>query len=208
MGVLNVSTVMTRESIIKDKTGVEAGYVNDPDDLGKETNCGITKTTAHDPVYRDLWAQFDWDGDMKTLPTELAYAIYTRGWWNKMRLDDILEINPMLADRVFDFAINAGRDNCGKSLQRVLNSLNRLQADYADLVVDGGVGQKTIDALRAFIKKNGIESSDKITMLMFSMQNYHYIAISEAREKNEKFTNGWVNRVWRDFKIYAQKLLS
>jgi lysozyme family protein len=197
---------MTRESIIADKTAVEAGYVNDPNDLGGETNCGITKETAYDPAYRDLWDHFGWDGNMKTLPKELAYAIYTRGWWNKMLLDDVLEFYPMLADRLFDFAINAGRVNCGKAFQRVLNALNRQQKDYPDLVVDGGVGNVTIQAFKAYVTKNGAEGAAKLTMMMFSMQNYHYVAISEAREKNETFTNGWVNRVWRDFKIYADSL--
>lgn len=200
---------LTRDSIIIDKTGVEGGYVNDPDDLGKETNFGVTKTTAEDPEFRDLWTKHNWNGDMRTMPKALAFDIYVRGWWDKMQLDTILSINPTLADRVFDFAINAGRENCGKSLKRVLNVLNRAQQDYEDLPVDTGtVGAKTMAALKAYVAKNGVDASDKLTMMMFSMQNYHYVAISEAREKNEKFTNGWVNRVWRDFKLYAKKLIN
>ncbi len=200
---------LTRDSIIIDKTGVEGGYVNDPDDLGKETNFGVTKTTAEDPEFRDLWAKHNWNGDMRTMPKALAFDIYVRGWWDKMQLDTILSINPTLADRVFDFAINAGRENCGKSLKRVLNVLNRAQQDYEDLPVDTGtVGAKTMAALKAYVAKNGADASDKLTMMMFSMQNYHYVAISEAREKNEKFTNGWVNRVWRDFKLYDKKLIN
>lgn len=200
---------LTRDSIIVDKTGVEGGYVNDPDDLGKETIYGVTKTTANDPEFRDLWDKYGWNGDMRTMPKALAFDIYVRGWWDKMQLDTILAINPTLADRVFDFAINAGRENCGKSLKRVLNVLNRAQQDYEDLPVDTGtVGAKTMAALKAYVAKNGLEASDKLTMMMFSMQNYHYVAISEAREKNEKFTNGWVNRVWRDFKLYAKKLIN
>ncbi len=201
-----MSELMTRDSIIADKTAVEAGWVDDPRDLGGETNHGITKKTANEPEYRALWIKHGWDGDMKTLPKQLAYDIYIQGWWNRMSLDSILQIYPMLADRVFDFAINAGRENCGKSLQRVLNVLNRQQKDFADLVVDGGVGQKTIQALRTYIERNGVEGAGKITMMLYSMQCYHYVAISEAREKNEAFTNGWVNRVWRDFKIYAKSL--
>lgn len=202
-------SALTRDSIIIDKTGVEGGYVNDPDDLGKETNFGVTKTTAEDLEFRDLWVKHNWNGDMRTMPKALAFDIYVRGWWDKMQLDTILSINPTLADRVFDFAINAGRENCGKSLKRVLNVLNRAQQDYEDLPVDTGtVGAKTMAALKAYVAKNGADASDKLTMMMFSMQNYHYVAISEAREKNEKFTNGWVNRVWRDFKLYAKKLIN
>lgn len=193
---------MSKRSIIADKTSVEAGYVNHNDDLGGATNHGITEATANE--WKSLWSKYNWDGDMRTLPRDLAYEIYDKGWWQKMHLDRVLNLYPMLADRMFDFGINAGRGNCGESIQRILNALNRQAKDYSDLIVDGAIGPKTIDAIEAFIKRNGDEAASRLTMMMFSMQNYHYVNISEKRERNESFTNGWINRTWRDLKFYAK----
>lgn len=196
---------MTKWEIIKDKTAVEAGYVNHSDDLGGETIWGITRMTANE--WSSLWSKHGWDGkDMRLMPKSLAYEIYDVAWWRRMSLDTIWEINPYLAERIFDFGINAGRANAGRSLQRILNVSNRMAKDYPDLVVDGSIGPGTLRALDAFIKRNPSEACDQLTMMMFSMQNYHYVDISEKRERNESFTNGWRNRTWRDFKIYAKSL--
>lgn len=193
---------MDKRHIIKDKTAVEAGYVDHPSDLGRATNHGITFATSRE--WQSLWPKYNWNGDMRTLPIELAYEIYDLGWWQRMRLDHILAAYPMLADRMFDFGINAGRGNCCRSFQRVLNVLNRRGRDYDDLVVDGDIGPATLRAFNAFLHRAGTEGAARLTMMMFSMQNYHYVDISEKREANEDFTNGWINRTWRDLKIYAR----
>lgn len=192
---------MTMQNIIKDKTAVEAGWVNHNDDLGGETNHGITRATADE--HKSLWVKHNWNGDMRTLPIALAYEIYQVAWWDRMQLNSILTIYPMLADRLFDFAINAGRANAGRSLQRLLNVLNRKESDYKDLVVDGGVGPRTIEALRTYAARNGDEALGRITMLLYSMQNYHYVDICEKRARNESFMNGWAARTWRDLRHYA-----
>lgn len=194
--------------VIRDKTAVEAGYANDPADLGGETIYGITKETAEE--WKHLWAKYNWDGDMRTMPKQLAFEIYDLGWWAKLRLDDIWELSIPLAERIFDFGINAGRANAGRSLQEILNVLNKEQKLWSDIAMDGGVGQKTIAALEAYIQANrkDPEAIEKLTMMMFSAQNWHYVQISLKRAKNEAFTNGWMNRTWRDFKHYAKWLVN
>lgn len=197
---------MSKMSIIKDKTAVEAGFVDHPSDLGRATNHGITYTTSRE--WSQLWAKHKWDGDMRTLPIELAYEIYDLGWWQKMRLDEIFAVYPMLADRMFDFGINAGRANCGREFQRILNVHNQRGRAYDDLVVDGSIGPATMRAFNAYLKMPYPNQASQMTMMMFSAQNMHYVRISEAREANEDFTNGWTNRTWRDFQYYAKHLAS
>lgn len=193
-------------AIIKDKTGVEAGFVDNPDDLGRATNCGITQATAEE--WRSLWPKYNWDGNMRTLPKELAYEIYDKGWWSKMHLDHIFQYSPALAERMFDFAINAGRGNCGRSFQMLLNVLNKQQSLWPDLKIDGEIGPGTMRAFDAFIRVNGKDphAIHKLTMMMFSAQNWHYVLISLERERNETFTNGWMNRTYRDFYNFAEWL--
>ena len=45
----------------------------------------------------------------------------------------------------------------GAFLQRALNALNNGGKDYGDIVADGAVGQATIGALQAFLRKRGAE---------------------------------------------------
>lgn len=190
-------------AVIKDKTAVEAGYVDNPDDLGGPTNCGITQTTAKE--WQSLWPKYNWNGDMRTLPKDLAYEIYDKGWWQKMSLDPIFAVSAPLAERLFDFGINAGRANAGRCFQMLLNTLNKQQSLWPDLVVDGGIGPGTIRAFQSYMDHNRKDphAVQKLVMMMFSAQNWHYVLISTERERNETFTNGWMNRTYRDFFNYA-----
>ena len=76
------------------------GYVNDPDDRGKETNLGVTKAA---------WAQYIGrpvqDGEMRALTRETVEPFYKKGYWDKCRCD---ELPAGLDYAVFDFAVNAG----------------------------------------------------------------------------------------------------
>lgn len=72
--------------------GIEAGYVNDPQDPGGETKYGITKRQ-----YPDL--------DIKGLTLEQAKSIYLRDYWNTHQLDTLENGKALL---VFDCAINGG----------------------------------------------------------------------------------------------------
>lgn len=177
----------SKEGIIRAKVNIEAGYVNNPDDLGGETIWGVTKATADEYGYK---------GAMKDMPQSTAFAIYDKLWWQRMRLDQIMVISPQLADRMFDFGINAGRGNCIRELQRILNVLNRQQKLYNDIDADGGIGKLTLDALGGFVRARGKEGVKRIVVELFCHQGYYYTDISEKRKKNEEFTYGWYNRLY------------
>ncbi|QVW55322.1 hypothetical protein pEaSNUABM29_00282 [Erwinia phage pEa_SNUABM_29] len=179
----------SKEGIIRAKVNIEAGYVNNKDDLGGETIWGVTKITADEYGYK---------GAMKDMPQSTALAIYDKLWWQRMRLDQIFAISPALADRMFDFGINAGRANCIKELQRILNVLNRQQKLYNDIDADGGIGKLTLDALAGFVKARGLEGVKRVVMALFCHQGYYYTDISEKRQKNEEFTYGWYDRIYQE----------
>lgn len=185
------------EGIIAAKVNIEAGYVNNPNDLGGPTNFGITQATARENGYT---------GDMRNLTRQMALDIYKKGWWDRMRLDRILAWNPLLADRMFDFGINAGRANCIKSLQRILNVLNRQGKLYADISADGGIGPATMTALEGFLKARGLDGFNRLMFALTSHQVAYYTEISEKRVQNEEFTYGWYDRVYREMGDYAIKV--
>lgn len=71
----------------------EGGYVNDPNDLGGETNFGISKRS-----YPTV--------DIKNLTREQAVEIYRGDWWERYRYGDIEDLD--VATKVFDLAVNMG----------------------------------------------------------------------------------------------------
>lgn len=189
---------LTPEQMIADKVNVEAGYVNNPDDKGGETNCGITKAVAMENK-ADLVKFFNWDGTMKNLTRPMAMYIYKNKYWNKLGLDSMYKISPSCADKMLDIGINSGPGAAGMYFQKFLNALNVKETLYADLVLDGAPGTKTYLALDALIKVRGQkEVVQRLALALLSFQTVTSIEISLSRKENETFTWGWLNRQWRD----------
>lgn len=191
----------TCEFIIRDKTSIEAGYVDDPDDSGGITNHGVTQALANQ-YKTTLKTKFGWNGNMRNLTTEMAFFIYKTHFWDKMKLDDVMKRSVFLADRLFDLGINAGKSVAVKNLQRYLNVMNNRQTYWKDIDADGGMGPKTLGALDAYIAKRGEQGKDYLIDAMLDMQSTYYIELAERREKDEKFIYGWQARKRRERKRY------
>ncbi|EFD5177270.1 hypothetical protein F0C55_06775 [Escherichia coli] len=191
----------TCEFIIRDKTDVEGGYVDDPDDSGKCTNHGITQALA-DQYKTTLKTKFGWNGNMRNLTTEMAFFIYKAHFWDKMKLDEVMKRSVFLADRLFDLGINAGKSVAVKNLQRYLNVMNNRQTYWKDIDADGAMGPKSLAALDAYIAKRGATGKDYLIDAMLDMQSTYYIELAERREKDEKFIYGWQARKRRERKRY------
>lgn len=191
----------TCEFIIRDKTDVEGGYVDDPDDNGKCTNHGITQALANQ-YKTTLKTKFGWNGNMRNLTTEMAFFIYKTHFWDKMKLDEVMKRSVFLADRLFDLGINAGKSVAVKNLQRYLNVMNNRQTYWKDIDADGAMGPKSLAALDAYIAKRGATGKDYLIDAMLDMQSTYYIELAERREKDEKFIYGWQARKRRERKRY------
>lgn len=193
----------TRDTIIRRGVAVEAGYVNNPADKGGETKCGITAATAAEHK-DDLVKLFKWNGQMKDLTEEMAIWIYRTAWWDRLCLDDILKIHPFIADRLFDFGINAGRGAAGTNIQRILNVMNRMQQDYKDIKPDGAIGGDTVNALKAYVAKHGQVGILNLIQLLIDLQGAHYVQVAKKRELNETFMSGWTTRVREANELYQR----
>jgi lysozyme family protein len=109
----------------------EGGYVNNPKDPGGETNLGCTKAVWEEHCGHPV--------DTKTMkaltPADVA-PLYKRKYWDKVCGDDL----PSGVDYVvFDAAINSGPGRAAKWLQSCVG-----------VEPDGGIGPKTLAAVRAF----------------------------------------------------------
>lgn len=165
----------------------EGGFVDHPHDKGGPTNHGITEQVARAHGYK---------GDMKDLPRDVARVIAKEQYWNIMRLDDIAALSRPIAKEMFDTGFNAGQATVVKFLQRLLNVANREQKDYPDILADGLMGKLSVASLAAFLKKRGSDGEKIMLRGLNCLQGAYYVDITERREKNEDFFNGWIlNRI-------------
>ena len=201
--VINTIADLTPDAIMKRCVNTEAGYVNNPNDRGGETNHGVTAATASD-FAADLKAKFGWDGTMRNLSQEMALYVFQKGWWERLACDDLLKISPLLADRVFDFGINAGRGASALALQQSVNSLNRQAKDYPDVTEDSklSAGGETIRAIQALVAKRGTAGLGSLLTLVIGENSHYYVSISRSKPQNEEFMNGWSTRVHEASKLY------
>lgn len=153
---------------------IERGYVNDPDDRGGETKYGVSKRS-----YPNL--------DIKNLTLKQAQEIYYRDFWNHKRLNlDNFEYK--IAEELFDTAVNSGQGKAGEIMQEALNLMNRNGSDYPDLIEDGYLGPATISAYHKVNK-------EKLLKALNGLQFMNYVRICRANPVQERFFNGWLNRV-------------
>ena len=149
----------------------EGGYVNHPQDPGGETNLGVTKR-----VYQEHGGT----KDMKDLLVEDVAPIYKKGYWDKMKGDDL----PGGLDLcVFDFGVNAGPGRAAKFLQQMIGT-----------TVDGGIGPNTLAKLEEYVRENGEHESVKKYQEM--RQKYY-----EGLSTFSTFGKGWTRRVEETTKL-------
>lgn len=169
--------------------GIEGGFVDDPSDSGGATKYGITERVARANGYR---------GNMRDLDLPTAKLIMKHQYWDVLRLDDVANVNPvmgdMIAEEMFDTAINMGVSKSARFLQTALNVFNRGQKDYHDIQVDGVMGPVTLDALERFSDaRSGNEDLQVLLKALNCLQGAAYIDLAERREKDERFVYGWID---------------
>lgn len=171
------------ESTIDKVLKAEKGYVDDPDDKGGETNHGITVAVARANGY---------NGSMRDMPVSVARAIYRKRYIVGPGFDKIAILSPLLAEELIDTGVNMGPSRPSEMLQRWLNGFNDRGSKYADLFVDGRIGDVTVDALEAYLAWRGAEGESVMLMALNSTQGVRYLEIAENNESQEKFLYGWM----------------
>lgn len=161
---------------------IEGGYSDDPRDSGGKTCYGITEEVARRHGYI---------GPMEQLPLVTAKAIYRKDYWDANDLDAVAVVSQPISIELFDTGVNCGVGVAATFLQRSLNALNRLQADYPDVLPDGDIGPATTLALSAFLGRRAPHGEKVLLRALNSLQGARYIALAERREKDEKFVYGW-----------------
>lgn len=174
----------------------EGAYVDDPHDPGGETYKGVSR--KHNPGWEG-WRTIDTLRERENFPKILAanpalkdslVRFYEAKFWRPLDGDNLPD--QRLAEELFDTAVNLGPGRAVRFLQRSLNVLNRNEKLYADLRQDGSIGEKTRQALRAYLANDSI---DILLTCLNILQGMHYLKRLRQRPDQERFARGWLARV-------------
>jgi lysozyme family protein len=171
------------ETLVDSVIDREGRYVNHQSDRGGPTCWGITQAVARANGY---------EGDMRSMPRELAVTIYRSIYWQAPRFDQVAKRAPMIAAECFDTGVNMGTATASGFLQRALNALNRSARDYPDVVLDRQIGPRTLSALDGYLSTRGDAAETILLRAMEALQGERYIALAENRPSQEAFLYGWL----------------
>lgn len=162
---------------IKETLNLEGNFSNNSNDKGGATKWGITEATARQNGYT---------GKMEDMPIALAYQIYANEFYYVPKFDKIQSNE--IAYELFDTGVNCGTSKAVILMQRAYNALNYKGKYGADLLEDGSIGTKSIEAINKF------PDPKRLFAMMNMMQASNYIAIAEKDETQREFVWGWLNQ--------------
>lgn len=185
----------------------EGGWCNVSGDAGGETYAGIARNffpawkgwklvdqAKHDPSFHKGNRAFSKFLDTRPGLRTAVEEWYRNEWWNKLPFD---KMDQVLANEIFEEAVNLGWGGMGKSLQKFCNAANYNAKTgkqiFSDIKIDGAVGQKTLSAFNMILKN---WKSDAVAHALNAMQGARYIDIAYRIQRDRKFLAGWMTRTY------------
>ena len=119
--------------------------------------------------------------------------LYRRHFWDRFLGDQVAAESPAVAAELLEAGVNLGVHRAVSFLQEALNLQNRRGQVYPDLVVDGRLGQRTLNTLRRYLQTQpgSREANEKI--LLNCMNGEQYIAYKN--NPLAELNRGWFARV-------------
>ena len=161
----------------------EGGYVNDPLDMGGETNLGITKSTLTKAIREGI---VNPSVTVRTLKKSDAEKIYKAYYWDKMYCDDY---ETPIDHIIFDSVVNHGIKGGSRIVQRAVNSMG---IEGISLVVDGIFGKLSREAIDRLC---ALEETTKLAKMILIKRKSYYDDIIANKPSQAKFRRGWYNRI-------------
>lgn len=174
----------------------EGGLTDNPADRGKRTYRGISEkwhpTWPGWGVINELSKQGGFPRSLDScaelaLMVQQFYRIY---YWNVLGLEKLK--HQAVADKLFDIAVNMGESEAATIAQRSVNLMNKNQALFSNLKVDGKLGDWSMGAINKICMMK--ENHDVFLKTLSAFQAYKYISICERDESQETFFIGWLRR--------------
>ena len=179
----------------------EGGYSNNKADLGGETYNGISR--KYHPSWSG-WAIVDQVKKQNKTASAINKALkssasmkaaikefYYNEYWASPKFDKVDAINEQVAEKLFDISVHLNPLRPCKWFQEALNILNRNQQKYANITVDGKIGNKTLET---FKKCLGCNPVSRILTVIKIYQGSHYVSRMQEKPDQQVFV-GWIDRV-------------
>lgn len=171
-------------SVILSHEGTETNHwVDDPSDLGGETQWGISMMFIRAEKLKpsDLGLNQDvfTPGSLKAVTKSTCEDIYRKFWWDRYGFGKIAD--QVCATKVFDIAVNCGARRSAKLAQAAVCNLG------CTVIVDGAFGNITYNAI------NQCEPR-KFVKALALVQSQYYEDIIKSRPLNAKFRTNWLRR--------------
>lgn len=173
--------------------GIEGGYAFLKGDRGGETYKGIARhynpswkgwdiIDSYKNVYREGFTIHL--GNDEELQQEVE-KFYRENYWEKFKGNSLPYI---VAEELLEQSVNLGTwKTAGSNLQKALNLLNKNGRLFDDLVIDGLVGQKTINAVKRVNER-------RLVKVLNGLQFMRYYKLDTNNPENERFV-GWFDRI-------------
>lgn len=146
----------------------EGGYINHPNDPGKQTMKGVTIAT-----FRSVYGKNKTVNDLKKITTEQWNNVFKKYYWDKCKADLIEDQS--IANMLVDFAWNSGVGTAVAILQKIVG-----------VSADGFIGRVSIGAI------NGYYKGAKYVFEQLKERRKEYL---KGCKNWETFKNGWTARV-------------
>ena len=170
---------MSRLQAITNTISREGGFSNHALDSGGKTMYGITEALAR---------KYGYQGDMKDISLDKTVEIYTKEFWDKLRIDEINDWR--IQELVFDAGVNHGGS---RSILLAQRGFNTLVKNKDEIVEDGIVGSQTLGALNGYSHR--YYGKDPLIDAMILVRTEFYRAIVENRDSQTVFIVGWLRRI-------------
>lgn len=177
------------ESIIGEAIAREGGakYTNNPADRGGPTKYGVTLETLR--RYRRMDVS---PADVAALTEEEARQIYRANYVIGPKFDQVLALSQPIGIELIDTGINMGTEVAATFLQRLLNVFNQRGTWWADIKVDGAIGNVSLNAIRSYLSRRPADGVVVMVQALNHLQGARYVDLAEKREANEDFVFGWI----------------
>lgn len=151
-------------------------------DPGGATMKGVTLKTYSDYLGRPAMKD-----ELRRIPDHHLEAIYRKGYWDKIKGDELTDICPGLAAAVFDFAVNSGPGRAARALQSLCGA-----------VTDGGIGPNTLKQVKAWVELMGPQGA----IDAYQAYRQHYL---ESLDTFATFGKGWTRRI-TEMTVFAKDM--
>jgi lysozyme family protein len=185
----------------------EGGLIDHKNDPGGVTNYGISLRWLKDEgIDFNFALPFDIDHnkdgvidakDVRALTKDQAAILYRVAFWDKLKLN---ELPPMTAFATYDAAVNTGRGQAVKFLQRACNNFSG-----NTITSDGIIGPRTISRVKSLAAH---DRELAVRAIRYREDFHNMLAVNSpyADGRNYKpFIKGWLNRT-SDAKNYVDKV--